>query len=120
MPVLLAILSLFLMQVAGEALVRFSGLPLPGPLVGMLFMLFGLIALGRVPEGLRLTTQHLLRHLMLLFVPSVAGIIAYFGSLQREWLPFIAACVGSAALTLVVTMLVFQWMLKRGGPKAGT
>src|SRR3546814_12000004 len=39
MPVLLAVAVLFFMQIVGEALARFTGLPLPGPLLGMLLML---------------------------------------------------------------------------------
>jgi holin-like protein len=113
MPVLFAVLSLFLMQFAGEALVRFTSLPLPGPLVGMLFMLLALMVLGRVPEGLRQTTQHMLRHLMLLFVPSVSGIILYFGWLQREWAPFLAACVVGVVLSILVTVHTLRWMLQR-------
>lgn len=114
MPVLLAVLSLFFMQIAGETLVRLTGLPLPGPLAGMLLMLFFLMAYGKVPEGLRHTCQHLLRHLMLLFIPAVAGIIAYFGTLQREWIPFLAACIGGVALTIAVTALTLRWMMRRG------
>ncbi|MEB2400888.1 MAG: CidA/LrgA family protein [Alcaligenaceae bacterium] len=117
MPVLLAVLSLFFMQIAGEALVRLAGLPLPGPLAGMLLMLCALMAYGKVPEGLLHTCRHLLRHLMLLFIPAVAGIISYFGTLQREWVPFLAACILGVALTIVVTATTLRWMLRRGkGP----
>lgn len=113
MPVLLAVFSLFFMQIAGETLVRLAALPLPGPLVGMLLMLVALMAYGKVPDGLRRTCQHLLKHLMLLFIPAVAGIIAYFGTLQREWIPFLAACIGGVALTIAVTALTLRWMMRR-------
>jgi holin-like protein len=114
MPVLLAVFSLFFMQIVGETLVRLAGLPLPGPLAGMLLMLFALMVLGRVPEGLRLACQHMLKHLMLLFIPAVAGIITYFGTMQREWIPFLAACIVGVALTIIVTAATLRWMLRRG------
>src|SRR3546814_17085756 len=101
------------MQIVGEALARFTGLPLPGPLLGMLLMLAALMAYGRVPVGLRNTCHHLLKHLMMLFIPLVAGIMVYFGTLEREWIPFLLACIGGVALTLVVTALTLQWMVKR-------
>lgn len=113
MPVLLAVAVLFLMQIAGEALARLTGLPLPGPLLGMLLMLAALMAYGRVPAGLRDACHHMLKHLMLLFIPAVAGIMVYFGTLEREWIPFLLACVAGVALTIVVTALTFRWMLKR-------
>src|SRR3546814_18257799 len=93
MPVLLAVAVLFFMQIVGEALARFTGLPLPGPLLGMLLMLAALMAYGRVPVGLRNTCHYLLNHLMLLFIPLVAGIMVYFGTLEREWIPFLLACI---------------------------
>ncbi|NYT60855.1 CidA/LrgA family protein [Alcaligenaceae bacterium] len=118
MPVLSAITALFIMQILGEALVRVSGLPLPGPLMGMLLMLAALMVYGRVPAGLRDTCHHCLRHLMLLFIPLVAGIMLYFGQLKRDWLPFVLACVVGVALTIVVTALVFRWMLNRSRASA--
>lgn len=113
MPVLSAVTALFVMQILGEALVRLSGLPLPGPLMGMLLMLAALIAYGRVPAGLRDTCHHSLKHLMLLFIPLVAGIMVYFDELMRNGLPFILACIVGVALTIVVTAFTFGWMLKR-------
>ncbi|MDS1141419.1 CidA/LrgA family protein [Pusillimonas sp. SM2304] len=113
MPVLFAVTVLFIMQLAGEVLARLTGLPLPGPLIGMLLMLAALMAHGRVPSGLRDTCHHMLKHLMLLFIPPVAGIMLYFGPLEREWIPFLLACIAGVALTLVVTALTFRWMLRR-------
>ncbi|MGB3290050.1 MAG: CidA/LrgA family protein [Burkholderiaceae bacterium] len=115
MPVLLAVAVLFLMQIAGEVLALWTGLPLPGPLIGMLLMLAALMAYGRVPAGLRDACHHILKHLMLLFIPAVSGIMVYFGTLEREWIPFLLACVVGVALTIVVTALTFRWMLKRTG-----
>lgn len=113
MPILFAVTVLFIMQAAGEVLARLTGLPLPGSLIGMLLMLGALMAYGRVPTGLRDTCHHMLKHLMLLFIPAVAGIIAYFGTLQREWIPFLAACIGGVALTIAVTALTLRWMMRR-------
>ncbi|SHI21022.1 CidA/LrgA family protein [Pollutimonas bauzanensis] len=113
MPVLSAIAALFVMQILGEVLVRLSGLPLPGALVGMLLMLAALIVRGRVPAGLRDTCHHILKHLMLLFIPLVAGIMLYFGRFANEWMPFLLACVGGVALTIAATALTFRWMLSR-------
>ncbi|PLC54086.1 CidA/LrgA family protein [Pollutimonas nitritireducens] len=113
MPVLTAIAALFIMQFLGEVVVRLTGLPVPGPLAGMLLMLVALIFHGRVPVGLRDTCHHLLKHLMLLFIPLVAGIMLHFGPLADEWIPFLLACIGGVALTIVATALSFRWMLRR-------
>ncbi len=107
-----AIAALFILQLIGEVLVQWLGLPVPGPLVGMLLLLAALIAYGRVPEALRDTTSGLLQHLMLLFIPAVTGVMMHFGRVSQEWLPFLAAGVGGAAITLVVTAFTLRWMLR--------
>jgi len=117
MPILFAVTVLFVMQAAGEVLVRLTGVPLPGPLIGMLLMLVALMAYGRVPAGLRDTCHHGLKHLMLLFVPLVAGIMLYVGPLGREWIPFLLACVGGVGLTVVVTAVTLRWMIRITGRK---
>jgi len=101
------------MQFLGEAFVRVAGLPLPGAIVGLLLMFIVLCLRRGVPRGLRESSAHILQHLMLLFVPIVAGIVTHADRIQREWLPFIASALGSVVITVAVTGLVFHWMLKR-------
>ncbi len=110
---LYAVLALFVLQWVGELLVVSLNLPLPGALVGALLLLAGLLALGRLPKGLEQTAGALLQNMMLLFIPIVAGVMLHFGRIAREWLPFLASGVLGAALTLVVTAVVFRWMLQR-------
>jgi putative effector of murein hydrolase LrgA (UPF0299 family) len=118
MPVLFAVAVLFILQMLGMAIAQLTGVPLPGPLIGMLLLLAALLAYGRVPQGMRDTCHHVLKHLMLLFIPPTAGIMLYFGPLADEWIPFLLACIGAAALTIVVTGLTLRWMLKRSGRAA--
>lgn len=110
-----AIAALFVFQLLGELVVHVFSLPLPGALVGMLLLFAGLLFHGRVPDALVRTGSTLLQHLMLLLVPSVAGVMMHFGRVAKEWQPFLIACVVGAAVTLVVTALTFQWMLKLTG-----
>lgn len=117
MPVLYAIAVLFIMQLLGETLVRLTGLPLPGPLAGLVLLFIVLAVRGSVPKGLFNTADHLLRHLMLLFIPPVAGVMLHFDRIAQEWLPFLIACVVGAAITIAVTALTFQWMLRRASKK---
>lgn len=113
-----AIAALFVFQGFGDALVQWLGLPLPGPVAGMLLLFAALALHGRAPAPLERTTVPLLRHLMLLFIPGIAGIALHFGRLGSAWMPFLAACILGTAVTLAVTALTLQWMLQRQG-KAG-
>jgi putative effector of murein hydrolase LrgA (UPF0299 family) len=51
--------------------------------------------------------------MMLLFIPSVTGVMLHFDRVAREWRPFLLASVFGAAVTLVVTALVLKWLLRR-------
>lgn len=110
-----AIAALFVLQLLGDVLVRWLGLPIPGPLVGMLLMFGGLIVLGRVPPALESVSGALLRHLMLLFIPAVAGLMLHFARVADEWIPFLLAGIGGAAVTIVVSALTLRWTLRLAG-----
>lgn len=118
-PMLLAITTLFLFQLIGELLVQWLALPLPGPMIGMV-LLFGALLLRRTAasEALRDTSGHLLRHLMLLFIPAVTGVMLHFERVGREWLPFLAAAFIGTALTMAVTALTLRWMIRITGKGA--
>ena len=104
-----ALTALFALQLLGELLVRWLHLPLPGALAGMLLLLAALLVWGHVPQALEQTAHGLLRNMMLLFIPAIAGVMLHFDRIAREWLPFLVACIAGAAITLVVT----AWTLRR-------
>lgn len=107
-----AIAALFVFQLIGEIACQALGLPLPGPLVGMLLLFGALLLYGRVPQPLGHTAATLLQHMMLLFIPAVAGVMLHFDRVAREWQPFLIASVVGAAVTLVVTALTLKWLLR--------
>ena len=101
-------------QLAGEVLVRFAGLPVPGPVVGMALLFAGLALRGGVPEPLERTCRGLLEHLSLLFVPAGVGVLTHLALVGREWLPISASLLVSTALTIAVTGLVASALRRRG------
>ena len=117
---LYALAALFAFQLAGEALVHALALPLPGALVGTLLLLTALLWLGRLPVALEQTALTLLQNMMLLFIPTIAGVMLHFDRIAREWQPFVVAGVAGAAITYVVTALTFRWMLARSPATATT
>ena len=110
---LYALAALFALQLAGEAIVRWLQLPFPGALLGALLLLLGLLVYGKLPHALEQTGQMLLQNMMLLFIPTIAGVMLHFDRIAREWQPFVIAGVAGAAITFVVTALTFKWMLAR-------
>ena len=104
---------LLVCQLAGELLVRFIALPLPGPVLGMLLLFVGLLVRGSVPEALRQTSQFLLGHLSLLFVPAGTGIMLHVARIHTEWLPLLITLLASTFLTLLVTAWVMRLTMGR-------
>lgn len=100
-------------QLAGEVLVQLAELPVPGPVVGMVLLFVTLVVRGGAPESLRDTTNGVLRHLSLLFIPAGVGVLVHAARVAEEWLPIAAALVGSTAAAIVVTALTLRAMLAR-------
>lgn len=113
-----ALAALLLFQLLGELIVRWASLPLPGALAGMGLLLCALVLKGRVPEPLERASSRLFRHMMLMFIPLVAGVVMHYERVSAEWLPFVVACLAGAAITIVVTALTLQWLMKRSETKA--
>lgn len=114
---------LLVCQLAGEAIAHVTGIPVPGPVLGMALLFGGLLVRGIIlrrsgladppPPGLQATATGLLRHLALLFVPAGVGIVTLLPVLATEWKSLVLAIVGSTLLSLVVTGLIMQAMLPR-------
>lgn len=113
-----AIAALLVFQLVGEVLVQALALPLPGPLLGMLLLFAAFVVRGGVPEAVERGAQALLSHLMLLFIPAVTGVILYAERIGREWLPFLAACLIGAAITMAAAAYTLRWMLRITGQTA--
>jgi holin-like protein len=103
-----ALTVLLLYQLVGEVLVQLSGLPVPGPVVGMLLLFITLMVRKSAPDILRGTSQQILSHLSLLFVPAGVGVMLHFSRIGDEWLPLAIALVASTVITIAVTALVMR------------
>ena len=107
-----AVALLFGLQWLGEVLARLLHLPIPGALVGTLLLLALLLAWRRIPDWLQSSTQAMLPHMMLVFIPTVAGVMVQQERIRAEWLPFLAACVLGAVVTLAATALTMRWAMR--------
>ncbi|MEP3481338.1 MAG: CidA/LrgA family protein [Fuerstiella sp.] len=94
---------IFCCQLLGEVLVKSTGLPIPGPVVGMAILFAGLLARDAVPDDLSCTADGLIRNMSLLFVPAGVGVMLHAKMIGRDWLPISLSLVLSTALTIVVT-----------------
>ncbi|MBV5275078.1 MAG: CidA/LrgA family protein [Lamprocystis purpurea] len=120
MQLLEALTLILSCQLAGEVLVLVSGLPVPGPVLGMLLLLAWLGLRGGVSERVAQTADTLLGHLSLLFVPAGVGVLVHWERVRDQWPAIAAALVLGTLITLAVTALTMagvQRLLawRRGG-----
>ncbi|MFZ2267249.1 MAG: CidA/LrgA family protein [Azonexus sp.] len=109
---LAALTQLLIFQLVGEVIARGLELPVPGPVLGMLLLFLALGLRGGPDHELQTTSQNLLQHLSLLFVPAGTGIMLHMHRIADEWPALLASLLVSTAAALVVTGLVMKLFLR--------
>lgn len=109
------LVQILLCQGAGEIISHFVLPVFPGPVIGLLILLGGLIIKGSVNTDLSNVASSFSEHLGLLFVPAAVGVILFFSQLQANAVAVIAALVVSVVLSIATTALVLR--LLAGDPE---
>jgi holin-like protein len=119
---ILSLTVILFCQLLGEVVVRGLGWPLPGPVLGMVFLLVFLTLRDRirkkVPEfgrTLDSTGKGLLAHLSLLFIPAGVGVVQRLDVVAQYGIGLAVALAVSTLATLVVTVLTFVVASRFGG-----
>lgn len=102
-------------QLAGEIIARGLGLPIPGPVIGIV-LLFALLAVQGRRKGaasaetgaVARSADGLLANLGLVFIPAGVGISQHYQLIFDNGLALVAALVISTVLTLMVAVGVFR------------
>lgn len=103
-----AFIKLLAFQAVGEIAVALTGLPVPGPLVGMALLFLYLVITGREEDESTPLNQLLARafpHLNLLFVPAGVGITVHFHALAAYWIPIAICLIAGTVVTILITAL---------------
>jgi len=112
----LALLVLF--QLAGETLVDWLGIPLPGPVAGMILLFLALqvytcpVFARPLPLWLGSTASRLLGLLSLFFLPACVGVFFLDPDLLRQWPVLLAATIIATLLASVFTALLLTRLLR--------
>ncbi|EMP56368.1 LrgA protein [Marinobacter santoriniensis NKSG1] len=117
MQFLNGITLLLIYQLVGEVTVRLLGIPIPGPVLGMVMLFITLMIRGAAPDSVEQASGALLSHLSLLFVPAGVGMMAHFHRIAEEWVPITLSLLLSTVITMVATALIMQattrWLVKQ-------
>ncbi|PZD73644.1 Holin-like protein CidA [Acaryochloris thomasi RCC1774] len=106
MDFLNGITILLIYELAGEAIKLLLQLPIPGPVLGMIFLFLTLISQRHVSHSVDLTSKVLLSHLSLLFIPAGVGVMVHFDRITQEWLPISITLLLSTAVTMATTAAI--------------
>jgi len=87
----------------GEVTVELGNLPIPGNVLGMIFLVSalggGLIDLKDVERE----AEFFVDNMSIMFIPPGVGVMLYFGLLRDELIPIIGALALSFVITIVFT-----------------
>ena len=103
-----AYLGLLGCQAAGEVIRQVSGIPLSGPIIGMILLLAALIVRGGASDEFCRSGQAMLGYLSLFFVPPGVGIMQHLPLLRAHWLSILLAVIVSTALAMASGALVMR------------
>ncbi len=99
-------------QVVGELISRLSGLPVPGPVIGMVLRLLSFLVKDNLINRVRPSAGVLLANLSLLFVPAGVGIMRHGQRFLNEGVAIMIALVVSTVIAMIVTAYVIILMQK--------
>lgn len=105
------LLILLIFQLAGEALVRWLDLPLPGPVAGMLLLLVALLSHGFFSERVAPAANMLIRHLTLLFFPIGVGLVLQWEQYAPHADALVLAIGAGTLLALPLVAGLFRLLL---------
>ena len=97
--------------ILSDALVAASGLPVPGPAVGLGMLVAGFAWRGGAHPALERLFDVAAPLFPLFFVPAAVGVVAHRALLGATWPYVVAAIVFGTAVTLVVTGQLTQALL---------
>jgi holin-like protein len=115
MTALRGLAILLLLQAAGEGLTHLLGLPIPGPVMGLVILLAAL-QWPALREPVGAVAELLLAHLSLLFVPVGVGVIVHLDLVSRYGLQLLLVIVAATWIGMAVTALVLRALLRREAP----
>ncbi len=102
----------------GEGIVSLTHVPIPGSIIGMILLFFGLqlgwIKLNWVEAGAAL----LISEMMIFFIPSVVGFMQYSWIFGIKGLFILFIVVSGTALMMITTGVISERLLERQGGEA--
>ena len=109
---------ILLFQLIGEVIQKFFSLVIPGPVIGLIFLLFALIYLRRVKvkkilnvkKDVMSTATAITSYLSLLFVPIGVGVVMHISYLEKNLYQVLGVVVIGTMLTVGITAKLMEYL----------
>ena len=115
-----SIFIVFFFQLIGEFLQKLFTLTLPGPVIGMLFLLTSLLIFkkhkifkNKIEKQLVYFSEVLTSYLPLLFVPVGVGVVMHLSYLKSNYLAILFIIFVSTLLTIGLTAFIMSKLSKK-------
>jgi holin-like protein len=109
------LIQILFFQSLGELISKLLLPSLPGPVIGLVFLLCWLMIKKEINSSLAMVSDALSQYLGLLFVPAAVGVVLFLPQLKENALPIICGLVGSVVLTIVGSALVIKLFNQKKG-----
>lgn len=112
------LVQILLWQGLGELFSHFLIPILPGPVLGLIFLLVFLIIRGRVNPSLATVSDTFSQHLGVLFIPAAVGVILFLPQLQAHAFAVIATLMVSVVLTIITTAVILRFIASKNSDES--
>ena len=114
------IFIIFFFQLVGEGIQQLFALLIPGPVIGLILLLFALIftkglaspTTVNLSNSVSHSANSILNYLSLLFVPIGVGVIMHLQYLEENILSVVIVILIGTVLSLGVTAILFEHLSK--------
>lgn len=100
----------------GESVQKYFELTIPGPVIGLIFLLLSLVLLRqsksvfikKTKEEISQTSNYITGYLSLLFVPIGVGVVMHLSYLEQNFIPVLGVIFISTILTIAFTAVLME------------
>ena len=110
---MLGLCILLFFNLLGLFLQKSLSLPIPANVIGLILFTISLFLRIIKLEWVESTSQLLLKHMLLFFIPLVVGTMVFFPLIRESFVPIVLGLVLSSVTTLIITGRVTRWLEKR-------
>ncbi len=102
------LVQLLLFQGLGEVISKLLGLPIPGPVVGLILLLGTLLIRNKLDPDLDMVATGFTQNLGLLFIPAAVGVVMFIPQLAEYGLAIAAILIISVGLSVAASAITFK------------